>query len=51
MTRTKGKIIREEYFPYLVENNLDKTGVVLWVDYGTYFKIILKTDYENTNKD
>lgn len=43
------KIIREEYFPYLVENGLDETGIVLWIDYGTYFKIQLKIEQdENT---
>ena len=39
------KIIREEYFPYLVENGFDSIGIVLWVDYGSYFKIHLKSDY------
>ena len=43
---SKGKIVREEYFPYLVSNGFDKTGIVVWVDYGTYFKVFLKSDYQ-----
>jgi len=47
----KGKIIREEHFPYLVENGFDKTGILLWVDFGKYWKVILKTDYEKTERN
>ena len=32
------KIVKEEYFPYLVINGLDKLGILVWLDYGTYFK-------------
>lgn len=40
------KIIREEYFPYLVENGYDSLGVLLWIDYGHYWKVQLKSEYE-----
>lgn len=40
----KGKIIREEYFPYLVENGLDELGILVWIDYGIYFKVHLKSE-------
>lgn len=40
------KIIREEYFPFLVENGLDETGIVLWIDFGSYFLITLKSEYK-----
>jgi hypothetical protein len=43
---TDQKIIRQEYFPYLVENGFDTLGIILWLDYGHYFKVILKTEYE-----
>jgi len=43
----KHKIIREEYFHYLVENGFDKSGMVLWVDFGHYCKVIMKSDYES----
>lgn len=43
---SKGKIVREEYFPDLVLNGFDKLGIVLWVDYGTYFKVCLKSEYK-----
>jgi len=43
---SKGKIVREEYFPYLVINGFDKLGIVIWADYGKYFKVYLKSDYE-----
>lgn len=41
----KGKIVREEYFPYLVINGFDSIGIVIWVDYGKYFKVFLKSEY------
>jgi hypothetical protein len=43
----KGRVIREEYFPYLVENGFDDLGILLWVDYGKYWKVILKSKYAN----
>jgi hypothetical protein len=35
-------IIREEYFPFLVENGFDDTGIIQWVDFGTHTKVRLK---------
>lgn len=46
----KGKIIREELFPFLVLNGFDTLGIILWIDYGHYFKCILKSEYENQRK-
>lgn len=43
---SKGKIIREEYFPYLVINGFDKTGICVWVNYGKYWKFMLKSEYD-----
>lgn len=40
--RKKGKIVREEYFPFLVLNGWSKSGLVVWIDYGNYFKVDLK---------
>lgn len=45
---SKGNIVREEYFPYLVSNGFDKLGIVIWVDYGKYFKVFLKSEYRKT---
>lgn len=45
MSKNKGKIVREEYFPYLVINGFDELGIVIWVDYGKYFKVYLKSQY------
>jgi hypothetical protein len=39
----QGKIVREEYFPFLVLNGIDPLGMVVWVDYGNYFKVYLKS--------
>lgn len=44
--RKNGKVVRIENFPFLVINGLDKLGDIVWVDYGHYFKIYLKSDYE-----
>lgn len=41
-----GKVVRTEKFPFLVSNGFDKTGIVVWVDYGHYFKVFLKSEYE-----
>lgn len=43
---SKGRIVREEYFPFLELNGFDKTGIIVWVDYGKFFKVFLKSDYE-----
>lgn len=43
----QGKIVREEYFPYLVINGFDSLGIVIWIDYGHYFKVCLKNEYTN----
>lgn len=40
-----GKVVRTENFPFLVLNGFDKTGDVVWVDYGNYFKVYLKSEY------
>jgi len=40
------KIIREEYFPFLVENGVDSLGILLWIDYGHYWTVQLKSEYE-----
>lgn len=40
------KIVREEYFPFLVENGFDSLGILYWIDYGYYFKVQLKSEYE-----
>jgi hypothetical protein len=45
MKAIKGKIIKEEFFPYLVANNFDSLGILLWVDFGKYFKVVLKSEY------
>lgn len=42
----QGKIIREEYFPFLVENGFDSLGILLWIDYGHYFKVQLNTVFQ-----
>ncbi len=42
--------IREEYFPFLVLNGWSKSGLLIWVDYGKFFKVMLKEDYENRNR-
>jgi len=42
----KPEIIREEYFPALVENGFDSLGIVLWLCYGHYFKVVMKSEYE-----
>ena len=44
-TTATHKIIKEEYFPYLVENGFDELGIVLWIDFGNYFMVTLKTEY------
>ncbi len=38
------KIIREEYFPFLVINGYSVNGIVQWLDYGHYFKIKIKDE-------
>jgi hypothetical protein len=38
----KGKVIREEFFPYLFINGWSETGIIQWVDFGPYFKVQLK---------
>ena len=40
------KTIREEYFPYLVLNGFDSIGILLWLDYGNFCKVQLKSTYE-----
>lgn len=39
------KIIREEYFPYLVINGFCEIGIVLFIDCGKYIKMVLKSEY------
>ncbi len=46
----QGKIIREEFFPYLVQNGFDSIGIVFWLDFGHYFKVQLKSEYEKTKR-
>jgi regulation of enolase protein 1 (concanavalin A-like superfamily) len=41
----KNKIIREEFFPFLVTNGFDQLGILLWVDNGNYIKVILKSNF------
>ncbi len=48
--KSLGKIIREEYFPHLVANGLDSLGILLWIDYGNYWKVQLKSKYNDNNK-
>jgi len=47
MESNHGIVIREEFFPYLIENGFDDIGIIIWVDYGKYFKIHLKSEYQN----
>jgi hypothetical protein len=43
--KKNGKVVRTENFPFLVLNGFDKTGDVVWIDYGHYFKVYLKSEY------
>lgn len=43
--KIKGRIVREEYFPYLVINGFDELGILVWVDFGTHWRVMFKSDY------
>jgi hypothetical protein len=44
-----GIITRVEKYPFLVLNGFDETGEVIWVDYGKYFKVYIKSEYYEHN--